>query len=159
MGAQLLTEHGPPWTAGRLSPQPQDSTLATLTAKLKRGDGRADWRESSAILCRRFRAYTPWPGLYSYWRGKRLRLLDVVDFYPSQVSGCSPEAQATDSSREKNAPGEVKVLPEMPDDLAIQAGEGTHLLVRRLQMEGRRPQSAAEFLRGYPHIIGERLGG
>lgn len=159
MGAQLLTEHAPRWTARRISPQPQDPTLVTHTAKLTREDGQANWRESSAILCRRFRAYTPWPGLYTHWRGKRLRLLDVSEFSPSVANETSGQMGTSASSQDKKTPGMVKVLPGLPDVLAIQAGERTHLLVRQLQLEGRRPQSAAEFLRGYPDIVGERLDG
>ena len=147
MGARLLAECAPRWIDCRISPQPQDSRLATYTAKLSREDGRVDWQESAPMLCRRFRAYTPWPGLYTSWRGKRLRLLDAEEL--STQEGIPQPGKYT--------PGVVEVRSEAPDALAIQAGGGTTLLVRRLHMEGRRAQGAAEFLRGYPQIVGERL--
>ena len=148
MGARLLTESAPQWIGRHIPPQPQDSDLATYTAKLTREDGRVDWTESAGLLCRRFRAYTPWPGLYTTWRGKRLRLLDVEEF--------SSPMRGTDRA------GRQIQLPERwrahSDAIAVEAGNDTRLLVRRLQMEGRRAQGAAEeFLRGYPQIIGERL--
>ncbi len=147
MGARLLAESAPRWIDGRIIPQPQDPDVATYTAKLTREDGRVDWTESASILCRRFRAYTPWPGLYTRWRGKRVRLLDVEELP-------TPEEKPQTA---KSAPGAVEAYPASPDAFVVQAGGDSTLLVRRLQMEGRRPQAAAEFLRGYPQIIGERL--
>ena len=79
-GARLLAESAPLWINSRLSPKPQDPAQATHTSKLTREDGHADWRENADLLCRRFRAYAPWPGLYTHWLGKRLRLLDVEEF-------------------------------------------------------------------------------
>ena len=143
MGARLLAEYAPRWIDGRLSAAPQDSARATHTAKLTREDGRVDWREDAALLCRRFRAYTPWPGLYTHWRGKRLRLLDIHHVIPAEAG--------------IHAPGYVHVPPDSQDVITIEAGGGTRLLVRQLQLEGRRAQSAADFLRGYPHIIGDSL--
>lgn len=147
IGARLLAECAPRWIDGRISPQLQDPDVATYTAKLTREDGRVDWSESAMMLCRRFRAYIPWPGLYTSWRGKRVRLLDVEEL-PTAEEG--PKSGGS-------APGVVGVYSEAPDAFAVQAGGGTTLLVRRLQVEGRRAQGAAEFLRGYPQIIGERL--
>ena len=147
MGARLLAESVPRWIDGRMSLQPQDPDGATYTAKLTREDGRVDWTESATMLCRRFRAYTPWPGLYTSWREKRLRLLDA-----EELPAPEEKPQTVESS-----PGVVGVNSEAPDAIAIRAGGGTTLLVRRLQMEGRRAQAAAEFLRGYPQIVGERL--
>ncbi len=148
MGAELLEESAPRWIDRLISPTPQDDELATYTAKLSREDGRVDWWETAGMLCRRFRAYTPWPGLYTHWQGKRLRLLEVAEL-----------AQFIEGKEQapEYAPGVVGVHPGMPDAIAIGAGNGTLLLVRCLQMEGRRAQQAAEFLRGYPQILGEQL--
>lgn len=147
MGARLLGESAPGWIDGRISPHPQDPHAATYTKKLTREDGRVDWTESATMLCRRFRAYTPWPGLYLSWRGKRLRLLDA-----EELSTLEEKPRTGEPS-----PGVVGVNSEAPGAIAIQAGRDSTLIVRRLQMEGRRAQTAAEFLQGYPQIIGERL--
>ncbi len=147
IGARLLADCAPLWIDRRITPHPQDPDVATYTAKLSREDGLVDWTESATTLCRRFRAYTPWPGLYTSWRGKRLRLLDAEEL-------STPEEKSRPG---KSAPGAVGVHSEAPGAIAIQAGAGTTLLVRSLQMEGRRAQGAAEFLRGHPRIIGEQL--
>jgi methionyl-tRNA formyltransferase len=87
--------------------------------------------------------------LYAHWRGKRLRLLDVDEL---PVSNVVAEAMKQD-------PGVVEFQAEFPGALVVGAGDGTRLAVRELQLEGRRPQPAAEFLRGYPQILGARLPG
>ena len=81
-GARLLAESAPLWIDRHIIAKPQDPSLATFTSKLTREDGQVDWRENAAMLCRRFRAYTPWPGIYSRWLGKRLRLLDMEEWSP-----------------------------------------------------------------------------
>ena len=148
MGAELLQETAPRWIDGLISPSPQDDELATYTAKLSREDGRVDWREAAEMLCRRLRAYTPWPGLYTQLQGKRLRLLEVGEL---------TQPMAGKEKADASAPGVVGIHPGAPDAIAVGTGGGTLLLVRRLQIEGRRAQNAAEFLRGYPQIIGEQL--
>jgi methionyl-tRNA formyltransferase len=92
------------------------------------------------------RAYTPWPGAYTYWHGKLLKILSAHAPSPT----LEPEQQV--------APGTVSVRKEAGHEvLAIVTGAGI-LLVNRLQLEGKKVLSAEEFLRGYPQIVGEVLG-
>ena len=147
-GARLLAKSAPLWIDRRISPKAQDPDLATHTSKLMREDGRVNWQETAGMLCRRFRAYTPWPGIYTQWRGKRLRLLDVE------------ESSTTIESEHIPQRGEAGVVSSHTGDrdaILIKAGDGTRLMVRQLQLEGKRAQTAAEFLRGYPRLIGEQL--
>ncbi|MDE2683362.1 MAG: methionyl-tRNA formyltransferase [Chloroflexota bacterium] len=137
-GAALLVDTLPGWTAGSVSAVKQNDELATYTAKLERADGLADWTSSAETLSRRQRAYVPWPRLYTNWQGKEIKLLDVAP-----VPGA-----ATEPGLVTNAGSE---------EIVIGTGEGL-LVVRRLQMEGRRATGAQEFLRGYPDFKGARLG-
>ena len=137
-GAALLVETLPAWIGGSVAAVPQDDALATYTNKLERADGLADWNLSAAELARRQRAYTPWPGLHTRWDDKEVKLLDVAP---------TPGADAE--------PG----LVTRTDAAELAVGSGAGLLaVRRLQLEGRRPSDAADFLRGYPQFMGARLG-
>lgn len=137
-GATLLVETLPGWTGGSVSAVKQNDELATYTAKLERADGLADWASSAETLSRRRRAYVPWPGLYTSWQGKEIKLLDVAP-----VPGAAAEPGLV-----TNAGGE---------EIVIGTGDGL-LAVRRLQMAGRRATGAPEFLRGYPEFKGARLG-
>ena len=78
LGAGLLLENLGPWVAGELIARPQNDAESTVTRKVERDDGRADWTMSAEQLERRCRAYKPWPGLYTEWDGKILKLLDVA---------------------------------------------------------------------------------
>lgn len=143
LGAALLVEKLNPWASGRLAAQPQDSALATVTRKLERADGEANWQLSAQKLERLRRAYTPWPGLFTHWQGRVLKLLDVV----ALPAGAGVTGE----------PGLVVALEDAIVPAAVATGEGW-LGLKTLQLEGRRSVSAAEFLRGYPSFIGAHLG-
>lgn len=148
MGGRLLVESLVPWAGGQLKAVAQDESQATVTRKIERTDGRADWTISAVELERRQRAFTPWPGLYTQWQGKTVRLLDVTALEPPYDElGVVSEA-----------PGLVQRLaPDYPP-LGIGTARGI-LGVRTLQLEGRRPTTADEFMRGYPQFVGSILQG
>ena len=142
VGASLLLEHLVPWTRGQLIARPQDDTLATITRKLERSDGLADWSLPAETLARQCRAFSPWPGLYTSWQGKTLKLL---------------EASAVPRSGDASAvPGQVTTR-ESGNEILVSTGRDS-LSLLQLQLEGRRAVSAGEFLRGYPEIHGAVLG-
>ena len=145
-GSDLLLENLEPWTAGRLPAIPQDEAQATLTRKLERADGQADWRLTAAELERRHRAFTPWPGLFTQWEGKSLRLLDVAAVDALAVKEGPPAAE----------PGLVVPLDSEEGPVGIGTAQGI-LALQRVQLEGRRAATAAEFLNGYPAFMGSRL--
>ncbi len=141
-GAALLLETLPDWVAGRITPRAQDGAQATVTRKVARADGQAQWEQSAAVLERRCRAYTPWPGLFTLWEGQVLKLVEVTALPPA--AGQDPQ------------PGLAVALPGPEVPVGIGAAEGV-LGLRTVQLEGRRAVRAAEFLRGYPRFIGSRL--
>ena len=142
LGTQLLLDNIEPWVSGQLAAQPQDDSLATLTRKLERADGLADWRQPAAVLERMIRAFTPWPGLTASWQGQslRLRAATAID---------NPEYPAAE-------PGRVIALPGTETPAAIGTGQGL-LALKEVQLAGRRPARIADFLRGYPDVIGSQL--
>ena len=141
-GADMLLECLAPWCSGTLPARPQDDSLATVTSKLEREDGLADWNLAAAQIAVRHRAYTPWPGLFSHWDGKVVKFLDAVALPGEVGAGVGP--------------GTVVTTPGEETPLAVSTGQGL-LGLKRLQLEGRRAVSGVEFLRGYPGIIGARL--
>ncbi|MBM3942601.1 MAG: methionyl-tRNA formyltransferase [SAR202 cluster bacterium] len=141
LGADLLLENLPLWTSGQLTPRPQDSSQATITRKVEREDGLARWELSAGHLDRLRRAYTPWPGLYTMWQGKVLKLLDVAALPNVSAAG---------------APGLVVTLDSKEWPLGVVTAQGI-LGLKTVQLEGRRPASTADFLRGYPQFAGAAL--
>ena len=139
MGASLLVETLPLWAEREIAACPQDSSEATTTRLLKREDGEIDWGQPAERIARQVRAYHPWPGAYTDWQGRRLK---IVAARVSDVSDSIPLP-----------PGQV-ALPD--GGLAVGTGDGV-LSVETLQLEGRRAVTAAEFVAGHPGIVGGRL--
>lgn len=135
-GAELLVATLPAIEAGTLVPAPQDDALATLCPKIRREDGQADLARPAEELARRLRAFTPWPGLFAFRAGRRVKLL---------------AARAVPGTPGR-APGEVLSAGE---EVVVACGEGA-LALARLQAEGRKPLDAATFARGERVTPGER---
>jgi methionyl-tRNA formyltransferase len=144
LGAIALLEALPLWVQGKLTPQPQDERLATYTHMLRKEDGEISWERPAVELARAVRAYTPWPGAYTYWRGK---LLKIVSAHPIMLEPAQQLKPGTVSLRKENG----------QQVLSIVTADGL-LAVDSLQLEGKKAMSAREFVRGHPQIIGEVLG-
>ena len=140
LGADLLVETLPLWQSGSIQAEPQDESLATVTRLLTREDGEIDWKLGADEITRQVRAYQPWPGSYTHWQSK---LLKIVSARPGK------------DAPEGTAPGTVWLMAD--GKLSISTGEGA-LVVRELQLEGRRTVSAEAFLAGLPEIVGAVLG-
>ena len=145
-GARLMDRTLTLWARGEIAPRPQDDALATYSTMLSKEDGELSFSLPAARLAAQVRAYLPWPGTYTHWRGRALRLLEA--------SALPAGAGVPDIG----APVGSVVRPASEDApaMAIVAGDGL-LGVVRLQLEGRRPATASEFLRGHPSIVGEVL--
>ena len=140
-GAKLLVESLPRFLQGNLAPQPQDDAHATYAPRLTKEDGEIRWELPAETLWRQVRAYHPWPGSYTRWEG---RLLKVLEAAPLPDFG-------------RHAPGEVITLDG--DGLApvgVASGEGV-LGLKRVQLEGRRAVDIADFLKGHEGFPGSTL--
>lgn len=143
LGAQTLLEALPLWIAGKITPEAQDESKATHTRMLRKEDGLINWERAAVVIARTVRAYTPWPSAYTYWRGK---LLKIISAQPLQVE------------TNVGVPGTVSVHKEAGHQyLSVVTSSGL-LLVKELQLEGKKAMSAEEFLRGYGQIVGQVLG-
>ncbi len=143
LGAQTLQEALPLWIAGKLQQETQDDLHATHTHMLQKEDGKINWEKPAAALARQIRAFMPWPGSYTFWRGKMLK---IITAHPYSV-------ETTHS-----IPGTSVIREEAGHKvLAVVTGSGL-LVIKQLQLEGKRAMSAEEFLRGYSQIAGQVLG-
>ena len=142
-GVELMIEIIPAWERGAMVAVPQDDDAATLTRLVEKADGELDFGGKAVELARAVRAYDPWPGTFTRWEGKLLKILEASASLPVP-------SEETDVS---GIPGAVRVSNGR---MLIETGDGG-LEVKRLQLEGRGAVTAAEFLRGYPAIVGARL--
>ena len=144
LGASALLEALPLWVQGKITPQPQDERFASHTHRLHKEDGKIDWNRPADVLARTVRAFTPWPGAYTNWGNK---LLKIISAHTIQSDPGSEARAGTVSLRKENG----------LQTLIVATGEGL-LILEKLHLEGTKVTSADEFLRGYSHIVGEVLG-
>jgi methionyl-tRNA formyltransferase len=139
LGADLMLEtlHG--LEAGSIHPQPQDHSKATLAPLLRKEDGLIDFRRSAAEICNRLRGFQPWPGAYTTFRGKQLR---VHAARPTEAAGGLE-------------PGQLLVKQ---DRLLVRAGGNTVLELLEVQLEGKKRTAGRDFVHGYRPQPVERLG-
>lgn len=135
LGIKLLLETIPGYIDGTIVPQTQNDTEATYTKILTRDDGHIDWNHSAGEIYNQYRGLSPWPGVWTMWGDKRLKLLEVK---PAEIT-----------------------LP--PGQVALQNGKifiGTDqssLEIFSLQLEGKPVMDAKTFSNGYQSIHGVQL--
>jgi methionyl-tRNA formyltransferase len=66
LGAELLVQTIPDYVAGKIQPVPQPAEGASHAAKIKKEDGRIDWNQPAQTIWNRLRAFTPWPGAFTF---------------------------------------------------------------------------------------------
>jgi methionyl-tRNA formyltransferase len=143
MGAELLVETLPGWLRGAIEPVQQPEEGATLTRTLSKEDGLIDWTAPAEELDRRVRAFQPWPGTYTFWEGRLLKVLRVRPI-------TAPD--------EAHSPGTIFVLqqPGSPRSLAVSTGRGA-LELLEVQLAGKPAIEARALLTGYPQMVGSVL--
>lgn len=77
LGAKLLVETIPKWVKGEIKTKPQDESKAFYTKILKREDGKIDWSKPAQEIERQIRAFYPWPGSFTFWKNKRIKILEA----------------------------------------------------------------------------------
>ncbi len=144
VAAQLLQEVLVCWLKGELTPKPQNEAEATYSSPISKEEGEIDWHLTAIDIWRRVRAFHPWPGCYTTWRGKQLKITEAV---PLPEEGAFEVGQVVALS---NGVGESNAA------FGINTGDGI-LGVLKVQLEGKRAMSAAEFFRGQRQFIGAIL--
>lgn len=144
IGARTLMEFLPNFLNGKFTPKEQDHKKAVLTRELTREDGRIDWKKKAEEIERMARAYEVWPGVWSRFKNKILKL---------RVSKCEGRKNCKIDERAK--PGTV-FLTKKNQQMGVVCGQGT-LLLDELQIEGKKAMGSAEFLRGQRDIVGAVL--
>ena len=141
MGADLLVETLEGLLGGRIVPEKQDDTQATLAPLLKKEDGAIDWTQPAQAIHNRVRGLQPWPGAQTSLRGAPLHVWKTR---------CGKSGQGG------KPPGRFLSLKP----LVVACGDGV-LELLEVQLEGRKRISAADFANGQRltdnDILGEAL--
>jgi methionyl-tRNA formyltransferase len=156
LGADLLIKTLPNWIEGKIKPRPQDHSKATFTKIIKKEDGKIDWNKSAEEIERTIGALDPWPGTFASLKLKNKSPALKGRGSPNKVGRQKLKvlkAEALKENADKNV-GEVFLTDDKK--LAVQTGNGI-LILKQVQLEGKRVMPAKDFLNGHPRIIGAIL--
>jgi methionyl-tRNA formyltransferase len=140
LGAELLGETVSDYIAGKISPQPQPAEGSTYAAKIKKEDGQIDWDMPAQKIWNRLRAFTPWPGAFTFLQTEPgPQLLKIWRAEPVEKSGGAGEVLSIDKT-----------------GIVVGCGQGA-LRILELQREGGKRLVAEQFLTGFPLKAGSRF--
>jgi len=142
-GTQLLLETLPRWIERKIQPSKQDHFHASLCQLIEREDGHIIWEDDAQNIFNKYRALTPWPGIFAYWKNEsavvRLKLISI-------------DLQKKNSQQKRNC-GEVF---EIGCDIGVQTIKGV-ILLKEIQKEGKKATDIKSFINGHPKFIGSIL--
>lgn len=130
---KMLLESVPDYLSGKTMLRPQDHSQATFTKLITKEDGRADFNLPAQSLNNRRRAFTPWPGLWTSWQGQKLKLIETGVINDIAVK--------------------AGLVADINEELAIGCANKSALIIKTLQLEGGKAQTAKSFLNGHKNIL------
>jgi len=125
---------------GSVQKKKQDDSLATYTSKLTKEHGMLEWSWPAKRLCGLIRGLDPWPGAFTFYNKKMLKLYGCSVANPTQTG---------------LVPGRIRRLSK--GGLEIETGKG-FVTVREIQAPGKRRLPVQEFVRGSQLSSGSILG-
>jgi methionyl-tRNA formyltransferase len=144
LGATLVRDRLEAFARGELARTPQDHASATVAPMLEKKDGLVDWTASAAQVHDRVRGMSPWPGAFTRLAGKTVKLLST---------------RATGLTRDSGAAAGTVVVADKSRVLVACGADGREAIeLVRVQLEGRKPVTAGEWVSGRGVREGDRLG-
>ena len=138
IGAKLVLQVITQFEAGPIRRIPQDSSTSSYAKKITSEAGLILWNRSAQEIYNQVRAYVPWPSAFTFFRGKRLKVLKTQ--------------KIKESSREN--PGSIQI--DQAKRFLVQTGTSLIELIQ-VQLEGRKEMSAYDFAVGQRIEKGERF--
>jgi methionyl-tRNA formyltransferase len=161
LGAKTLIKILPDWLAGKLIAKKQDHSQATFCQILTRDDGRIDWNDEAEKIYNQFRAFSPWPGVFTFWQKKvdqnlrlkltELKLIHDLELIKKLNKVSHSFFQNSELKNEKN---------EIPNGLVFQVEKKVFITTQngfleiiKLQLEGKAEMEVKNFINGNQTFI------
>jgi methionyl-tRNA formyltransferase len=138
LSIEILLETLPKWLNGEIMPQKQDDSMATYCKMIRKADGQINWNDSAQVLYNKYRAFSAWPGIFTLWNDKRLKLSNI-------------KFVANNSASHKT--GEVF---EVDNIIYVQTNSGV-IELAEVQLEGKPNTKIVDFVNGHKDFIGSIL--
>lgn len=143
VSSRLLLEAIPLWIEGKIKPKKQDDTKATYCQLIEREDGHIFWDETAEDIFNKYRAFQPWPGIFSVWEKdgnhSRIKLAKIT---------------LQDENQEKKR--ELGEIFETNNKIGVNTSKGV-IILEEIQLEGKKPITIKEFVNGHKDFIGSKL--
>jgi methionyl-tRNA formyltransferase len=133
MGADLICESLDDLSGGQNREVVQPAEGVTYAGKIEKSEALIHWQQSAEQIDRQVRAFNPWPMAETRFNGGQLRVWDAEPI------------EAPAGGRGTRLPGTV--LTATQEGIDVVCGTGV-LRILRLQLAGRKPMPAAQFLQG-----------
>ncbi len=134
LGAEGIIEVLKMYQSERPIAEIQDDNNATYAKKLSKAEAKVDWEQSAEIIERKIRAFNPAPICHSEINGQTMRIWEARI---GNVNGATK-------------PGTI--IGKIDNGIEIACGNGS-LIITRLQLPGKKPITAKQFLNGRPDFI------
>jgi len=112
----------------------QDHSKATFTKRIEKKQGQISWSDLSAQeIYNRYRAFKKWPGIFSYFKGKKFFLEEITLL----------------EKNSKERPGQVMKYDEY---LAVQTKDQM-IIMKKIKLAGKKTVNTKDLINGYPDFI------
>lgn len=138
LGAKILINTLKRYISGEIKPYAQNSSKASYVNQLKKEDGKINFDDSAEYIERMIRALDPWPSAYA--KTEKNIILKILK----------------SENIKSNANFKVGEIFMLNKNLAVKCGKNA-LIIKELQLSGKNPMNANEFLKGHKDIIGTVL--
>ena len=137
LGAKLLVDILPKWINRKIKPVEQSHNEATFTKKLSWPDGKINWSKTAEEIIRQIRALNPEPGVWTLQAGKVLKILEA-EMIESKLSAESGQ------------------IFHIENQIIVKCGIDA-LILKKVQLEGKKELNIQDFVHGYREFIGSKL--
>ncbi len=144
--------------AGQVHPVAQNHREATYCTKIEKEHGLVNWSLSVSHIYHMWQAYTPWPGIFTYYEGKRL-LLEKVSADCLCEERSNPEKSrelphgswiASQARNDGEMRGTVVKLPD--GGVWVICGDWV-LTLEQVKLEWKKSQNIRDFVNGNQKFI------
>jgi len=137
LGASVLGDTLINFADGKITPQKQDESLTSYVKIIDKKDGQISWNDAAEIIERKIRAFTPWPGTFTYLDGKLVKIIKAKVI-------------------ENNSDLIIGQIFSENKELLVKCGQNA-LLILELQLEGKKATDSQSFLAGHENVINQKF--
>lgn len=147
LGSDLLLETLPLLFNHEIKAQPQDLSQVSYSPTISKEQEQLNWKQTSTQIDQHVRAFRPFPGVYSWLNGQRVKI-----WLGTPVDYKDPHATTS------TIPSGTIVAVEA-ESLIVQCGQETFYAIQEWQESGKKRLAIADFLKGNSpeSVIGKRF--